>query len=114
MQVLIRRADEIITEDAHGGAGRRKLYIDEKKTPSQRVQGMTQGWMPAHGHYDWHQHEGIEEVMYVIDGTGTVHDPDGEYPYGPGDVFVFPANVEHKIENPTDSENQFVFVRIYV
>jgi mannose-6-phosphate isomerase-like protein (cupin superfamily) len=50
--------------------------------------------------------------MVAVKGTGFVHDEDGQYPYEPGDVFVFPANVRHKISNPTIQDNEFIFVRV--
>lgn len=114
MHIIIKTASDIALQEAHSGAGSRKLYIDDKQTPSQRVQGMTQGWLPAGGVFDWHDHDGIEEIMYVISGTGSVYDREGEYTYSPGSVVVFPANIEHKITNPTENTNEFIFLRIYV
>lgn len=113
MKILKRSSSEIPKEEAHGGTGSRKLYIDERQTPSNRVQGMTHGWLPASGQFDWHNHEDIEEVMYVLKGSGKVCDRDGEYSYAAGDVFVFPANVEHKIVNDSSEEHEFIFIRIY-
>ena len=114
MKIIVKHALDIEKTDAHGGSGKRKLYIDDKQSPSQRVQGMAHGWIPAGGMFDWHQHDDIEEIMYVIKGEGEVHDEDGSYPYQPGTVAIFPANTQHKITNTTDDENEFVFVRIYV
>ena len=51
--------------------------------------------------------------MIVLKGTGLVRDSDGEYPYAPGDVFVFPDKIIHEIENTCDTENEYIFVRIY-
>lgn len=75
---------------------------------------MTHGWMPPGQSYDWHDHADIEEIMIVLRGTGSVYDEDGAYIYQPGDVFIFPANTQHKIDNPTDDENEFIFVRVKV
>jgi quercetin dioxygenase-like cupin family protein len=114
VQILKKSVKEIQKEEAHGGSGSRILYIHDKQTPSERIQGMTHGWLPAGKIFDWHNHSNIEEVMYVLKGSGKVHDRDGEYDYEPGDVFIFPADIEHKIENNSEIEHEFVFVRIYV
>ena len=63
-------------------------------------------------HFDEY-HENIDEIMYVIKGTGIVKDEDGEYPYNPGDTFMYPANVFHEIYNNGDIESEYIFVRIH-
>ncbi|MEI7689856.1 MAG: cupin domain-containing protein [Candidatus Saccharibacteria bacterium] len=114
MSIIVKHSTDIQKEEAHGGAGSRRLYIDQAQTPSGKIQGVTHGWMPAGKSYDWHSHEGIEEIMYVIKGEGIVADRDGEYTYEPGTVCVFPSDVEHMIKNTSDTENEFVFVRIFI
>lgn len=114
MKITKRPAHEIGKETAHGGSGQRKVYASPEHLKSTHFEMMTHGFMPAGGMYDWHDHPGVEEIMVVVLGTGFVHDEDGEYPYEPGDVFVFPADTQHKISNPTDDENEFIFVRVKV
>lgn len=75
---------------------------------------MTHGWLPGGNAFDWHDHKGVEEIMVVIKGEGEVHDEDGVYGYEPGDVFVFPANIQHKIHNPSSEEHEMIFVRVRV
>lgn|GEM_PF-4012761 len=29
-----------------------------------------------------------------------------------GDVFIYPKNIEHEIENNSDEEHEYIFVRI--
>ena len=112
MKVVKRAGKDIPKEEAHGGSGRRKVYASPEHLQSTAFEMMTHGFMPAGGMYDWHDHPGVEEIMVAVKGTGFVHDEDGEYPYEPGDVFVFPAGVRHKISNPTTHENEFIFVRV--
>lgn len=114
MNITIKHASDIPKEEAHGGSGSRRLYIDQSQTPSGKIQGMTHGWLPAGRSFDWHLHEGIEEIMYVLKGEGVVADRDGEYAYAPGTVCVFPSDTEHMIMNNSDEEHEFVFVRVYV
>ncbi len=112
MKIVKRAKATIAKEEAHGGSGQRKVYASPEHLQSTAFEMMTHGFMPAGGMYDWHDHPGVEEIMVAVKGTGFVHDVDGEYPYEPGDVFVFPAGVRHKISNPTTRENEFIFVRV--
>lgn len=52
--------------------------------------------------------------MVVVKGESKVYDEDGSYDYAAGDVFVYPANTQHKIHNPTGYEHEMVFVRVKV
>jgi quercetin dioxygenase-like cupin family protein len=114
MNIIVKHASDITKQDAHGGSGSRRLYIDEGQTPSGKVQGMTHGWLPAGRSFDWHDHDKIEEIMYVIKGEGVVADSDGEYSYAPGTVCVFPSNTQHMIRNDSDQEHEFIFIRMYI
>lgn len=114
MKIIKRAAKDIGTEDAHGGSGQRKVYASPDQLQSTAFEMMTHGFMPAGGMYDWHDYPDVEEIMVAVKGTGLVHDEDGEYRYEPGDVFIFPAGVQHKISNPTKHENEFIFVRVRV
>ncbi len=113
MKIIKKQSEDIKKEEAHGGSGYRKLYIDDKRTPSEKIQGLTHGWLPAGRKFDRHNHEGIEEVMYVLEGSGLVRDDDGEYSFKKGDVFIFPDSVFHEIENNGEKEAEFVFIRVY-
>jgi len=112
MRVTKRSAGQIRKEDAHGGSGSRKVFADKSHMKSPHFDAMTHGYLPAGKSFDWHNHQDTEEIMVVIGGEGFVEDEDGKYPYAPGDVFIFPANVEHKITNPSDAEHEMMFVRI--
>lgn len=63
--------------------------------------------------FEWHMHEKMNEVMIVLKGQGIVKDEDGIYTYSAGDVFVFPQGVFHEIENPSNEEHEYIFVRVY-
>jgi mannose-6-phosphate isomerase-like protein (cupin superfamily) len=113
MKVIKKSGEGTPLEEAHGGSGSRKLYIDDGQTPSGRIQGFTHGWLPAGRKFDMHNHADIEEVMYVLAGEGLVRDEDGEYKFKKGDVFIFPANVYHEIENKGSGDAQFIFIRVH-
>lgn len=112
MKVIKRQSSQIHKEEAHGGSGSRKVFASLEHVQSTHFEAMTYGYLPAGGTFDWHDHPGTEEIMVVVKGEGEVHDEDGVYEYAPGDVFVYPADIQHKIHNPTNYEHEMIFVRI--
>jgi mannose-6-phosphate isomerase-like protein (cupin superfamily) len=113
MKIVKRTANQIHKEEAHGGSGARKVYADKSHLKSMAFEAMTHGYLPAGKSFDWHAHEGTEEIMVVIAGQGKVHDKDGQYDYAPGDVFIFPANIDHKIVNDSNETHEMIFVRVH-
>jgi quercetin dioxygenase-like cupin family protein len=110
MRIIKKSNDIFKREDAHAGSGGRKLYIAEDELKN--FQGMTYGYLPSGSKFAWHSHNSINEVMVVLKGSGIVRDKDGEYKYNVGDVFIFPKNVEHEIENLSNEEHEYIFVRV--
>lgn len=111
MKITKKSHEIFVREDAHGGSGGRKLLLDDNELKN--VQGMTYGFLPAGAKFTWHTHEKINEVMIVLKGQGSVRDEDGIYSYSVGDVFVFPQGIFHEIENVSNEENEYIFVRVY-
>jgi mannose-6-phosphate isomerase-like protein (cupin superfamily) len=114
MKVIKRSAGDIPKEEAHGGSGARKVYVVPEHLKNQHFEAMTHGFLPAGKSFDWHEHKNIEEIMVVLKGAGKVSDDEGEYDYAPGDVYIFPANTQHKIQNPSAEEHEMIFVRIKI
>lgn len=112
MKIIKRSKSEILLEEAHGGSGARKIYVNSEHVESRHFEAMTHGYLPAGNVFDWHEHKDTEEIMVVLKGKGLVSDSDGEYEYAPGDVFVYPANTQHKITNNSDEEHEMLFVRV--
>ncbi len=112
MKIIKRNAIDIVKEEAHGGSGARKVFANPEHVKSTHFEAMTYGYLPAGSTFDWHDHPDTEEIMVVIKGKGKVHDDDGVYDYAPGDVFVYPANIQHKIHNPSSEEHEMIFVRV--
>jgi mannose-6-phosphate isomerase-like protein (cupin superfamily) len=50
-----------------------------------------------------HLHDGFEECIYVLRGTGMTVSETGEFPIGPGDIVLIPPNEKHMTRN-TGSE----------
>lgn len=114
MKIIKRSNSEIVKEQAHGGSGARKVYANSDYLQSSHFEAMTHGYLPAGNIFDWHNHPGTEEVMIVLKGSGKVADEDDEYEYNEGDVFVFPADVQHKISNTSEHEHEMIFLRVKV
>ena len=110
MKIIYKANGDVKREDAHGGSGGRKLFVDDEEIKN--FQGMTYGYLPSGNKFAWHSHEGVNEVMLVLKGEGIVRDEDGEYTYNDGDFFILPSGVMHEIENTSAYENEMVFVRV--
>jgi quercetin dioxygenase-like cupin family protein len=50
------------------------------------------------GRLGWHTDQ-TEETQYIIAGTGELQRDDGNFPVGPGSVFVVPTNIRHDLVN---------------
>jgi len=111
MKIIKKSHEKFVREDAHGGSGGRKLLLSENEINN--VQGMTYGFLPANANFAWHMHEKMNEAMLVLKGQGTVRDEDDIYPYSVGDVFIFSKGVFHEIENMSNEEHEYIFVRVY-
>ena len=46
-----------------------------------------------------HRHNGFEECIYVLRGTGVSHSESGEIPIKPGDIVLIPPNEKHMTRN---------------
>lgn len=111
MKIIKKSNETFVREDAHGGSGGRKLLLADNEMKN--VQAMTYGFLPAGSKFAWHTHEKMNEVMLILKGQGTVRDEDGIYPYSKGDVFTFPKDIFHEIENTSEEEHEYIFVRVY-
>jgi quercetin dioxygenase-like cupin family protein len=50
------------------------------------------------GELGWHT-DATEETQYIIAGKGELRTEDGNYPVGPGSVFVLPTPMRHNLAN---------------
>ena len=49
-----------------------------------------------------HLHDGFEEVIFVLSGSGTMHAESGEIPIRPGDLVLVTAGEKHMTQNTGD------------
>jgi quercetin dioxygenase-like cupin family protein len=114
MKIIKKASESVKREDAHGGSGGRRLYVSTNELENPDFQALTYGFLPAKAKFEWHCHDGIEEIMLVLKGKGIVRDRDGEYSYKEGDLFIYPQNIEHEIENTGEEEHEYIFIRTKV
>jgi quercetin dioxygenase-like cupin family protein len=50
------------------------------------------------GHLGWHT-DATEETQYIVSGAGELRTEEGNFPVGPGSVFVLPTNLRHDLAN---------------
>tara|TARA_B100001093_G_scaffold385698_1_gene371553 strand:+ start:2090 stop:2449 length:360 start_codon:yes stop_codon:yes gene_type:complete len=55
-------------------------------------------------------HKKRSEVWTIINGNGKILLDDIEYKYSPGDTFVIPKGIKHRIEN--NSKDKTVFIEV--
>ena len=65
---------------------------------------------PGKRAWPYHSHHNIEEMFYVIAGTGTLRHAGEEFPLREGDFICSPADPEqpHQIINTSDSELVYI------
>jgi mannose-6-phosphate isomerase-like protein (cupin superfamily) len=48
-----------------------------------------------HGSFDWHHHDGVDELFFVVRGKFVMRFRDHDVAMAEGDMIVVPANTEH-------------------
>jgi quercetin dioxygenase-like cupin family protein len=104
--------NDIQIEDTLHNSGSRKMIVSKDQTTSKYFEAMTYGYIPAGVKYEMHEHTNIIEICIVIKGKGVIKDIDGNTEeYKVGDRFIFPSGIKHEIENNSDSDSEFYFIR---
>ena len=100
----------IPVEEAHGRSGQRQVLVKAGYIASDNLEAITKGFLSKGSSYDWHSHEGIDEIFIVLKGSGKFFCGDDETDYREEDVVLAPPNIKHKITAEEDSE--FYFIRV--
>lgn len=69
MQIIKHQSKDIVKEKAHGGSGARKVLVSAEYGAVANLEAVTRGWLPSGNKFDWHSHDGVQEVMIVVDGN---------------------------------------------
>lgn len=104
---------DIPVEATAHASGSRKVIVSKEETTSNYFEAYTYGYMPAGAKYEMHEHDNIVEICVVTKGEGIIRDENGnEEAFSPGDRFIFPSNTKHEIENTSNEEAEFYFIRV--
>src|SRR3989338_6283982 len=102
---------DVSLEEAHGGSGSRQVLVNQELLANQNFEAMTKGYLNPGFSYDWHSHDGIDEIMLVIKGVGKFYWEEDVMDYKEGDIITIPANSRHKVEATGGIQNEFYFIR---
>lgn len=71
--------------------------IDDLWSPhiAGRVNGQEVRLAKIKGVFDWHRHEGVDELFFVVKGRFTLRFRDHDEAMEEGDLLVVPAGAEH-------------------
>ena len=86
--------DDLLIVDAPGGVTKRRLAIGESTLVTVMVPAGTEAAKHSHPH---------GQFVQIVSGTGTLTTEQGQKAFGPGSVFVFPAETWHAARFETDT-----------
>lgn len=97
----------------HGGTGpivfRRLLHGDEFQSNIDFIDATV---IPAQSTIGRHEHNGSEELYYIVDGTPIVRVRDEERRLRAGDVAVVHSGESHELINDTDADVTIFVVQV--
>jgi len=99
--------------DADAGFRRKKLAAADG---GDRVGCSLYELPPGERSWPYHYHEGNEEAVYVLAGSGRLRTLEGELPLEPGDYAALPAGREgaHRVVNDGDDSLRYLVVSTMV
>ena len=109
--------DDLEPIDASSGRFRRPAtagaFAYEKRVVTPRTEDLQVAFMElpsGKSAFPYHWHEGVAECYVILDGTGLVRTPEGEFEVGPGHVVVFPRGPAgaHRMTNTGSSPLRYV------
>lgn len=104
---------EISVEMTSHGSGTKKNLATKEEIHSRCFEALTYGFLPKKEKWAMHKHENIIEICLVAKGKGFVRNINGHVDnFEPGDRFIFPASIEHEIENLSEDTAEFYFFRV--
>ena len=80
----------------------RWLVTKETVGATNTVFGVT--YFPPGSKHELHRHPNVEEVEYMVSGSGIAYVDDDAVELGPGEAVWVPQNAYHGFENNTDAE----------
>ena len=112
-RMVVRHISQVEQEDAHGGSGKRRMVFCNADAPKSRLEAVSVGYLPKAGTFEWHRHDGIDEVIEVLTGKAQVRSGGKKYEVGAGDFLLVPSRTMHKITNTGKATFVALFVRFH-
>ena len=98
-----------VSVEALNGGGEVRRIVTKEKTGVDLT--FSRGFAPPGFGHDMHSHEKQDEVIYCLEGGGTMTvDGHGDIEYGAGMVIIIPRGVKHCNKNTTDQELHVVTI----
>lgn len=104
-----------IDELEYEGFGKGQKFHAERVPVSSKIGASKLGYavirlQPEKRAWPYHSHYSIEEMFYILSGTGTLRHADEEYPIRAGDFICSPADPKqpHQIINTSDQELSYI------
>ena len=98
-----------IDELEYSTFGKGDKFLADRAPVSSKIGGKMLGYavvrlQPGKRAWPYHSHHAIEEMFYIIEGSGTLRHAGEEYPIRAGDFICSPADPEqpHQIVNTSD------------
>ena len=95
--------------------GKGEKFLADRAPVSPRIGGKKLGYavirlQPGKRAWPYHAHHAIEEMFYVLSGSGTLRHADEEHPIRAGDFICSPADPKqpHQIINTSDSDLTYI------
>lgn len=102
---------DILIEQAHGGSGSRQLLVKPEQFPGNNFEAITKGFLDTGKFYDWHQHDGVNEMFIVLKGIGKFSTESESVEYKVNDVITIPAGLKHRIDAEGTETSEYFFFR---
>ncbi|HYW82139.1 MAG: cupin domain-containing protein [Spirochaetia bacterium] len=109
---MIKRIGDMekeVRERMRGGTGSVEfLHIFRREELKGKVRLLARLRLSPGSSIGYHEHEGEEEVFYILSGTGTVTEQGVTSTVGPGDAVLTAAGGGHSIENQGTEPLEFI------
>ncbi len=86
------------------------LHVFKKDELRGRARLFARLRIPKGSSIGYHEHEGEEEVFYILSGSGVVNDNGASTRVGPGDAVLTGGGAGHAIENQEDEPLELMAV----
>ncbi len=111
-KIILRNAKDIQLEDAHGKAGKRRVIFSG--IPKSKISAVTIGYLPKGGVFDWHMHDDLDEIMFIMKGKVLAESRTQKLKAEKGSFIFFPHGIEHRQSNIGSGELVAEFMRIKI